>query len=1348
MKTKLSIIAVFLLLFISSLTSVNAIPQDDLPSTEPGEYAITQDGKYAYINTDKAFIMAPAEIHGSGWTYLNFTAKQYTGDIDLALGFDTTHLKPKKAEFYNPHIIEWTTYHEQTYYNVIVYNNYSGEHLDCGNEYNTYQRIVEHDIITPENETIRVISNISFDTFDNTDLPDSAIIYWYTNHSRIEDWVDITDRFSVLPESIHNNYDGKNKWYYVKDQSITADIEYQIRIDVDAPPQLGEHQYKYDVMIKPSGQDFAQAISNENLFVLDPYWNTTFSSRIPITITTDGTSTPAGYQVLLNISYESEMQTDFDDIRFTNSSNGEIAYWIESKVDSSYADVWVNLSDAITDPGSDTIWMYYGNSELSNGSDGFNTFEFFDDFEDGDSTGWTTISGTWAVETDGTYVYSGSGSGTSLSFAGDAISNSNISTKMKIISGTGPVGVLVGRYVDATNYYSAQVKSGSTNNIQIWKQVGGSWAQVGSSGSAQIGIDTWYTVNFVLVGTSLKVYIDDILKIDTTDSSLSSGKAAFRTYDAQVHFDDVYVRKYIANEPTPSYGTTQYYTDSILYNSTNAYNITIESDSTLTSNRSIIVADDTNDTAQSTGTSYLIINVFDNEATIARNFTFIGDNLDWYQVANITGSYDLKNSSGIIETQTNGNFTTNLIAGTYWVEKEAPKITLLSQTPTVIYLNSTGYINISYGITHSASGINNTSVSFIYRNYDPITGCSNHSIMVPDNDKAAEWSLDGRIIRAQNRNETLNFEENTSITGGDIYTWSGLDENTTRLSIVPVNSTYTLVYINATIHDIMPQMWYLDRTDMEEAPKTLMGIHKTQNLLIKLWNLELFKGNYDHITVGYTDTDLDDNPALWPLDADPLNYYYVNDSYDPATDGDPLTSGYAFYMGSGNASEWVDHVYSPHTNSSYVRSFINNTILNQYINTTEISYLYLTSNTPSSKPYYINVTNVASSTNVSFADTNVLWAGDNTLSQQSYTPNTWLSFMKVGITFDHMLYVADNNDLWDNSTLNSTTILQGEFPPTTPTINHFHWPASSDWDSDMNKTYDGVFDIGVGISTDPDGGIVSHNLTLHYGNRTYIAIINNTFTNLDIIHNGVFADIEFNSTPYYSLTNNYTLRLISTDDEGEFVTTWLGVNFTLDGTPKIYEYLPETTVTSLIWNTQAFSITTSLPGNTTWYIDGIEVFNETSVNTSTYSNNTAPIGTYNVTVISTNSCGSNSITWDWTVTDHTLVPINIFIVMGILLFVLVGTSFYFTGISAIFTSILSMMFAFIMSKIAVNGTLIENIGGIDSAGNVIQGFTTIEYPALSYILIFIGLFMVVILAIQVLREIKFRESQNKIELEL
>lgn len=112
------------------------------------------------------------------------------------------------------------------------------------------------------------------------------------------------------------------------------------------------------------------------------------------------------------------------------------------------------------------------------------------------------------------------------------------------------------------------------------------------------------------------------------------------------------------------------------------------------------------------------------------------------------------------------------------------------------------------------------------------------------------------------------------------------------------------------------------------------------------------------------------------------------------------------------------------------------------------------------------------------------------------------------------------------------------------------------------------------------------------------------------------------------------------------------------------------------------------------------------------------------------------------------IPIGLFICLVSVMVILVFVGLKTTGIISIFSSILSIMLAFINSKIVVNGTLVQNIGGIDGSGNIIQGVTPIEIPALSYIFMFMGLFMVVVLAVQVMREIKFRESQDVIELDL
>jgi len=102
-----------------------------------------------------------------------------------------------------------------------------------------------------------------------------------------------------------------------------------------------------------------------------------YAKRQPITI--NSASALTDYQVKLTVAYDTDMQPDFDDLRFT-SSNGitELSYWLESKTDSTTATIWVKIPSLAS--GDNTIYMYYANASATTASNGDNTFEFFDHF--------------------------------------------------------------------------------------------------------------------------------------------------------------------------------------------------------------------------------------------------------------------------------------------------------------------------------------------------------------------------------------------------------------------------------------------------------------------------------------------------------------------------------------------------------------------------------------------------------------------------------------------------------------------------------------------------------------------------------------------------------------------------------------------------------------------------------------------------------------------------------------------------------------------------------------------------------------------------------------------------------
>lgn len=116
------------------------------------------------------------------------------------------------------------------------------------------------------------------------------------------------------------------------------------------------------------------------------WWNSTFTKKKAINISTNAGITPVNFQIHLNVSYDSDMQADFDDIRFLDfSETNQLVYWVSNKSNSNYANVWVKSNDSIT-TAITTIWLYYGNPTALSESNGFDTFLVFDDFEDGDNT--------------------------------------------------------------------------------------------------------------------------------------------------------------------------------------------------------------------------------------------------------------------------------------------------------------------------------------------------------------------------------------------------------------------------------------------------------------------------------------------------------------------------------------------------------------------------------------------------------------------------------------------------------------------------------------------------------------------------------------------------------------------------------------------------------------------------------------------------------------------------------------------------------------------------------------------------------------------------------------------------
>ena len=104
------------------------------------------------------------------------------------------------------------------------------------------------------------------------------------------------------------------------------------------------------------------------------WWNTSWTKRRPIDISNGG-NPMTDYQIVVNVPYDSDMQPDFDDIRFaTDDGSQELSYWIQNKTNLSDSNVWVKVPSIAGDQIT-TIYMYYSNPLAINESSFTDTYD-------------------------------------------------------------------------------------------------------------------------------------------------------------------------------------------------------------------------------------------------------------------------------------------------------------------------------------------------------------------------------------------------------------------------------------------------------------------------------------------------------------------------------------------------------------------------------------------------------------------------------------------------------------------------------------------------------------------------------------------------------------------------------------------------------------------------------------------------------------------------------------------------------------------------------------------------------------------------------------------------------------
>ena len=199
-----------------------------------------------------------------------------------------------------------------------------------------------------------------------------------------------------------------------------------------------------------------------------------------------------------------------------------------------------------------TIYLYFGNPTATSMSNGYNTFDFFDDFSQGLGR-WSVPSTNWFIR-DGVLVFNGTGEErmlTSTFSATDFVLEYD--ERWVRNNDTG----VVFRAQDTNNFYFFRTTGITRDQWELFKTVYNSWSRVAygyNIKSPRMG--EWYENKVVAFGNRLSLYYNERALSTYTDTSnpFLSGKIGFRVVNGEYHYDNVRVRRYVYPEPVPIVG--------------------------------------------------------------------------------------------------------------------------------------------------------------------------------------------------------------------------------------------------------------------------------------------------------------------------------------------------------------------------------------------------------------------------------------------------------------------------------------------------------------------------------------------------------------------------------------------------------------------------------------------------------------------------------------------------------------------------------------------------------------------------------------------------------------------------
>ncbi len=443
----------------------------------------------------------------SAWDDVYFQTTSPAGIYDAA---DFNTLKGYFDTVYDAHGVMFAMWHADRYSNNIINNlgnsslvsilNYSANRKDVWYAANGWLMMYK---IGYENSTVDAIGNNGSEYFTagsclNIDHGNAPVITNISNNS-------ITSQSAIISWTTDEAANGTVNYGTTPELGAAvsnATLAFQRSMSLTGLSNSTAYYYNLTSCDASGNCAMTGTYNFTTLPASGSQWyNTSFTRCKNITIYNQGTTTLTDFPLYVNLSYDSDMQADYDDIRFVNNScNNDataLAYELENYT-TGKADVWVKLPSIPA--GGANISVYYGNSTVTSGQ---NPAAVWD----------SNYSGVWHLKP----------TGSALS-AVDSTSNGKNGTVVNAITGTGKIGVCgvfdgTGDYI---NMSSQVIPVSGPFTLEAWTKfdtlsayhgVFQAYLSSASSGRTFFGPASTGLLRFRIGGTAL----------DATTDALSTG---------------------------------------------------------------------------------------------------------------------------------------------------------------------------------------------------------------------------------------------------------------------------------------------------------------------------------------------------------------------------------------------------------------------------------------------------------------------------------------------------------------------------------------------------------------------------------------------------------------------------------------------------------------------------------------------------------------------------------------------------------------------------------------------------------------------------------------------------------